>query len=69
MSAYNFETLLEHVGHAVEIVTYGNSREHIYNVAIECTDCNEVLLDYENPKDSEFWDEIAWGEERCKQDD
>ena len=48
MSAFNFETLLEHVGHPVEVVIYGDGRD-VFNVAIECTECNTVLLDYDNP--------------------
>ena len=44
MSAYNFQTLLGHVGHNVEVVTYGNPA---VNVSIECMDCNEVLLSYD----------------------
>lgn len=52
MSAYNFETLLDHVGHRVEVVTY-EDEQAVFNVAIECTDCNMVLLDYDNPVLSE----------------
>ncbi len=39
------ERLLEHVGHAVGIVTYAGQ-----NVALECNECNEVIYDkdYEN---------------------
>ena len=33
--------LLEHRGHAVGIVTYGEE-----NVALECEECHEVILDY-----------------------
>lgn len=49
MSAFNFKTLMWHVGHNIQCVTYGNEDE-VYNVAIECFDCNEVLLDYDNPE-------------------
>lgn len=44
MSASCYKDLRAHVGHKLECVTYGD--EH--NVAIECTDCNEVLLDFDN---------------------
>ncbi len=43
MSVSNFVELLAHVGHKVVVVTYGRPA---INVAIECEDCNEVLLDY-----------------------
>ena len=42
-----YEKLIEHIGHPVTIVTYGKKQE---NVAIECTHCNEVLIDA-NKKD------------------
>ena len=35
------DRLLEHRGHPVGIVTYGDE-----NVALECDECNEVILDY-----------------------
>jgi len=35
-------TLEKHKGHDIEIVTYGNGDE-IYNISLECLDCNEVL--------------------------
>lgn len=35
--------LKNHVGHNVEIVEYGNAKDF----CLECTDCNEVLLDAE----------------------
>ena len=38
-----YEDLIRHTGHQVEIVTYGN----LDNVAIECLDCYEVLIDYD----------------------
>ena len=45
MSAFDYSTLLPHVGHNIVCITYGNED----NVAIECEDCNEVLLDYDKP--------------------
>jgi hypothetical protein len=44
MIVYNFESLIQHVGHQIEVVTYGNPP---VNVAIECVDCNTVLLDFD----------------------
>ena len=49
MSAESYEELLTHVGHEVKCVTYGTS-ELVYNVAIECYTCNEVLLDFDHPE-------------------
>jgi len=37
--------LLPHVGHRIEIGNYGTLRFPI-NIAIECMDCNEVLIDF-----------------------
>ena len=50
MSAHDFQSLRNHVGHPVEVVTYGQN-DHVSNVAVECLDCNEVLLDFDNPDD------------------
>ena len=49
MSVFDFKGLLAHVGHNIECVTYGNG-DTVYNVALECTDCNEVRLDIDNDK-------------------
>ena len=43
MSAFNYDELKRHAGHKITCVTYGEGQ----NVAIECEDCNEVLLDYD----------------------
>jgi hypothetical protein len=42
MGVHGYEDLEKHVGHDIECVTYGDQ-----NVALECTDCHEVLLDYD----------------------
>jgi len=41
------EKLLPHVGpgHHIEIMYYGTAKFPI-NIAIECMDCNEVLIDF-----------------------
>lgn len=44
MSANNYEELMRHAGHKIVCVTY---RQHA-NVAVECEECNEVLIDYDN---------------------
>ena len=48
MAVYDFQSLSQHVGHKIVCVTYGKPSEPPVNVAIECEDCNEVLLDYDN---------------------
>ena len=45
MSATDYRDLSRHIGHKVDVVTYAE-----VNVAIECEDCNEVLMDYDNEK-------------------
>ena len=60
MSAHNFEELQRHVGHMVKVVEYSKDG-HIYNVAVECHTCNEVLLDYDNPEPSD----LLYIPERC----
>jgi hypothetical protein len=56
MSANSYEDLKAHIGHKVVVVGYGHKNGiHLsdpLNVAIECEDCNEVLLDF-NQKDEE----------------
>ena len=48
MSVNTFRELCEHVGHNVECVTYGDPA---VNVALECMDCKEVLVDFDNKED------------------
>ena len=43
----DFKTLLAHRGHEIEITTYGVG-DTVFNVSLECLDCNEVLLDFDN---------------------
>lgn len=43
----DFNMLLSHAGHRIEIVTYG-TLDDIRNVSIECIDCNEVIADMDN---------------------
>ena len=44
MGVTSFEELMNHLGHDIEIVMYGNPP---INVAIECLTCNEVLIDFD----------------------
>jgi hypothetical protein len=43
MAADSYKELMRHAGHQTEVVTYGN----LDNVAVECVDCYEVLMDYD----------------------
>ena len=44
MSVQNYTELSEHYGHSLGVTIYGDQ----VNIAIECEDCNEVLLDFDN---------------------
>ena len=44
----DYESLKAHLGHRVVVVSYGNP--DVWNVTMECENCNEVLLDYDNPE-------------------
>ena len=37
-----YEKIARHIGHNIEVATYGDP---IVNVAVECMDCHEVLVD------------------------
>lgn len=52
MSVQNYEELAQHAGHKVEVVIYGGN----VNSAVECIECSEVLLDFDN---SFSWGEMA----------
>lgn len=51
MAVANFQDLLEHVGHEIECVAYGDhlssNKSNIVNVAIECVTCGVVLVDFD----------------------
>lgn len=44
MSASSYEDLRVHAGHRIEVVVYGDED----NVAVECIDCHEVILSFDN---------------------
>ena len=48
MAAFDFKSLVEHRGHHIEVNVYGTLDGGIYNAAVECMDCNTVLLDFDN---------------------
>ena len=41
---YEYESLRDHVGHRVEVVTYDDDQ----NVSVECVDCHTVLYSVDN---------------------
>lgn len=47
MSCNNYKELKEHLGHKIVCVGYGREGEEPLNVAIECEDCHEVILDFD----------------------
>ena len=54
MGIHTFEDAKRHDGHNIVMVGYGlhdttATEPRIYNMAIECEDCSEVLKDWDNP--------------------
>lgn len=47
MSAQNFDDLAKHAGHEIEIGEYFDHSKQVINVAVECMECYEVLLDFD----------------------
>lgn len=48
-----YSKLVCHIGHNVQIVTYGDNDDEPDVVSIECIDCQEVLVWAERPKSKE----------------
>jgi hypothetical protein len=44
VSVQTFNELADHYGHSLNVAIYGDQT----NIAIECENCNEVLLDFDN---------------------
>ena len=40
-----FDKIARHIGHSIEVGSYGDP---IVNVAVECMDCYEVIVDADN---------------------
>ena len=47
MSIGNYEELRLHIGHKIVCVCYGEENKDPENIAIECEDCDEVLISYD----------------------
>ena len=43
-----YEELKRHIGHRIVVSAYGEIDDPV-NVAIECEDCAEVILDFNHP--------------------
>jgi hypothetical protein len=52
VGAYSFSDLSRHIGHNIMCVPYGEPGG-LVNIAVECENCNEVLLDFDR-KEKEF---------------
>ena len=50
-----YEKIARHIGHNIEVATYGNGWGDMVNVAVECMDCHEVIVDADNK-------EFQWGD-------
>lgn len=46
MAVNSFNDLQAHYGHKVEIVNYRNE-SIVHNVAVECVECFEVIVDFD----------------------
>lgn len=52
MSVQNYGDLIAHYGHDIAVARYTTQTGATQAVAIECNDCNEVLLDYDSEGES-----------------
>jgi len=53
MAATDFNDLIRHEDHEITIATYYDFDLNTVNVAIECEDCHEVLLDFDKEPSDE----------------
>ncbi len=69
MSVNSFKELKKHVGHKIKCVAYGTPT---LNTAIECGDCELVLMDYNKKETKQTKSKFSCGcnkariEDRCK---
>jgi hypothetical protein len=43
-----YEKITRHIGHNIEVASYGEWLSEVVNVAVECMDCYEVIVDADN---------------------
>jgi len=61
MGAYSYKQLKRHVGHNICCVDYGDGE----NIAIECEDCNEILMDFDLEGEDNDWYKANYCPECC----
>ncbi len=59
MSVINYKDLKEHLGHRIVCVSYESPGENKENIALECEDCNEVLLDFDKEEVADSKEQTA----------
>jgi hypothetical protein len=47
--ASNYEEVLKHVGHKIQVVSFPRGLQ-VLKVVMECVTCNRVLIEYDNPE-------------------
>ncbi len=55
MGVASYTDLASHVGHEIQCVLYGTN----WNVALECLDCGEVLVDFDKDTCEWRYDKLA----------
>ena len=45
-----YEDLQQHIGHKIELKVVGIDKDDPDYLSIECTDCDEMLVEFDNPK-------------------
>ena len=50
--ASNYEEVLKHVGHKIQVVSFPRGVQML-KVVMECVTCNRVLIEYDNPEYAE----------------
>ena len=58
MTVRGYYDLLEHDGHNIEVEAYKENGNTL-NVAIVCTTCHMILLDYNHPQVTDDYSEVT----------
>lgn len=51
MSVQTFDELVTHYGHMLVLARYTDLKGEVAAVAVECEDCQEVLIDYDRGRE------------------
>ena len=54
-----YEKIIRHAGHKIEIATYGNGWGDTVNVAVECMNCHEVIVDADSEEHANWLSQIS----------